>query len=453
MLVTNESSNLLNQEIIGLIDKINNNSSASLFPILKKLTEINKIRLEKLPIQNFTEGDQVQIKKIQEFSVLKSNYYESRFGFIKKYFSCFRNLLVFGAFMSSALLAQNLCAEIVRAPSEVKPTSQNDQISQLDQAIIEDLNSLIKKSENDQKKEVNLSSIQKQIIIHLDINGTLIFFDGATGKNARECINESLSKRLITYWPNYDKPCSFYDYVYQHVLPGDANDSVLKKQRNEMIGKFEDYVKEQNLPFRETMSKVIEVAEKKIKEFQDQGKNIVPSFYHMVDRLENDNIDFYIQLRTFGKELEQTKAEIEKNTKIQFEKEVVDLTKKDLYENEDIAQKLQENKAKSIDESFSKGHHMVQDNYDKWKAAKFQASGGKPFFVGGNQSSTSIFFDDNAPGQGNEARCIVGPQDLNGNFSNIQDLTKQGSVVKADALEALFDPNYFIEKIVSAKNE
>lgn len=320
--------------------------------------------------------------------------------------------------------------------------------------IVNDLTSLLEIENGNLQKPILNQDARKSIVIHLDINGTLILMDTATNKSAREGINEALAKRIITYWPEQNEPCSFFDYVYNTLVPGKINDKTKKTERDERVTHFEDFVKEHQLPFFEVMNKVIDIAVKKIEALNAEQKSIVPSFYHMITHLKDHDVNFSIQLRTFGKDLKKTKEEIENSTDIQF-KNHINLENNDLYEKNDKGLlDFKNGEFEKFAASFTH-HSTVQDYYGRWNTGGETGLYGKPFPVINTHEQTSIFFDDNAesPKEGKQVKVIVGPQDAaTGKHLNIEELKTRGLIVKADALEALLDPNYFTNKVFSVMN-
>jgi hypothetical protein len=74
------------------------------------------------------------------------------------------------------------------------------------------------------------------VILHFDVNRTILADDPAGGKTLHDVLVHSLADFYKDRWiPSLEKPLSYSEYIKQHVLPGPTTDKELKKLRNTVV--------------------------------------------------------------------------------------------------------------------------------------------------------------------------------------------------------------------------
>jgi hypothetical protein len=268
------------------------------------------------------------------------------------------------------------------------------------------------------------------LILHFDINKTIIAMDAVQGKDQGTTINGILAEFTFAKWDG-EQTQSYYAYVTDQIAQENPQLSKIsenfKKLRSERLKEFPDYIAKKQPVLLEPYTK----DKTAMTTLLSSGKMVIfPSFYKAIKWL-NDTFPqkYMIHLRTFGRDLPDVVPTLEKHTQLRFTYGSPTGSAQDRWQY--IA---------SLNT-----HCAIQDDYAHWKAAGFQSAGGKPFPIDSrNPHVLSIFFDDNADDREKPIIMPVGP---NGQLEDVAALLKKGNIVAVNPKEAILDENYFINKI------
>jgi hypothetical protein len=295
------------------------------------------------------------------------------------------------------------------------------------------------------------SEVTPRILLNFDLNGTLILKDTSKKVDDDYMLISALAESTISEWDE-KQSMSFKQYVYTVLLPGDKSRPELKAKRQQVVGKFVEWLEDHKHPALES----VKLTCRKIKEkFTDPktGKMnfpIFPSFYVMMDKLREKKIPFTIILRTFGSDLPEVMKEIEEHpsgvkfshtAKFEGPKLTID-GKRTIEKTAEIFDVLLN----------SEEHFAIQDDWIYWNRNKEQGLYGKPFqydFYGTSAKveNLSLFFDDNITGD--QILDIVNPCEISGLKIPTKELCER-FIFPVNTLEAMLDDNYFINRVMKA---
>lgn len=282
------------------------------------------------------------------------------------------------------------------------------------------------------------------LILHFDVNKTLIASDQTENKSFEDVINELLSKKHKACWDqNMIEPMTFENYVKTILLPGEEHNAKLKEERLHHLIHFLDFLKEQQHPLYPVVLKEFTSI---IESFNHTQTKIFPSFYALINELNQQNISFTLFLRSFGKEVFEIKNEINQ-------------TYDNLFQGEGIFQKgilhLSDQRvfrdAHSLYHFFSSGSHTaIRDDWDYWMKGKMGVKYAKIFCINQNDKEVlSLFFDDNI--KIDAEINIIAPIDSNtGQFFSIPALIKSKQLIPVNTIEAILNERYYIDLVQEA---
>lgn len=283
------------------------------------------------------------------------------------------------------------------------------------------------------------------LVLNFDINKTLIASDKVGNKSVDDVINELLAEKYKALWdPSLVEEISFDDYVNNILIPGPKHDSELRRQRKYYLQHFLDYLRDNESPLYELVHTEYEIA---LKALETSNGIIFPSFYHLIEKLNEQQISYSIILRSYGLELFDVKQEING-----FHEGLIGRTAKfrkgKLYlDNGEII----EGGCKIYCTLRSIGHIAIHDDWNYWNSHGLAAHQGKPFYVDREDYETlSIFFDDNIH-ETDSINNIISPLDAKTEKPiPLEEVVKSGLAVRVDTLEAILNDNYFIERVEEA---
>ena len=143
-----------------------------------------------------------------------------------------------------------------------------------------------------------------KLLLHLDVNKTLIAFDSANNLTTEDTLNALLAEKYTYKWlPEMKEPISYQTYVEEYLLPGLSLGSSLKKKRREVINHFVSFLQETHHPLE---CQVVETFHLLNSKFQNTW--IFPSFLKLVEKLKEVGVEYTIILRTFGNDLNLVKS-------------------------------------------------------------------------------------------------------------------------------------------------
>lgn len=298
--------------------------------------------------------------------------------------------------------------------------------------------------------QVYAEGCKERLILHFDVNETLIASDQATGKSAQDNVNRALATKYREKWSeNLAEPITYKDYVYQYLLPSNKQDSKLKAKRLDKLFHFVDFIKASEYPIKK---QVIAEYQYSMSKFDAQDPiQIFPSFFVMMDELKKANIPFTIQIRTFGHDLNAVIQAINKKVNCRFFNQQARFENKELF-IESRAEPIAS--LGGIYEFFKMNNTGVQDNWKEWDAHQSLAAYGKLFPIDlEDPRTTSIFFDDNIRVGGfNPESNIVAPVDIRtGQLLPVAALIDTHNLVVVDMLQAIQDDRYFINQVNAAR--
>jgi hypothetical protein len=290
----------------------------------------------------------------------------------------------------------------------------------------------------------NLPSLER-LILHFDVNKTLIASDKAGTKTIDNVINELLAEKYQNFWEkDQKKPLTYYDYVYTIVVPGDPKDPELKKIRNGYLHNFVHFLEKSNHPLKNTVQQKYQELSLTL---EKKSNPIFSSFFSLIKYLDEQKIPYSIILRSFGKEIKVVAKEIEKELKRPLFDSVLTFQKRKLQWGDKVL-----SNGREIAQLFTSGKNfIVQDDYVFWHAHKELQSFGKPFYLNlKNPKVIQIFFDDNIEDFSSPTN-VIAPFDSDSEKPlPFKDLIDKGLVVKVDTIDAILDENYFIHKVQTA---
>ncbi|MEC7838745.1 MAG: hypothetical protein VX777_01750 [Chlamydiota bacterium] len=288
---------------------------------------------------------------------------------------------------------------------------------------------------------MNGINLYPHLILHFDVNKTLICSDSVTGKTAEEILVNQLAETTLYQWDKNCPTMSYKEYVSSVLVEGKESDLDIKKKRREEISQFLTVI--QNYP--ELSADVLQKYELLKEKLTD---SVFPSFVKLIDKLKEHHIQFIIVLRSFGNDLEEVEEQIHSTTGISF-------AKWGKFKDGALHMKGEETspmiKAHELFKLFteSREHLSINDSYIDWNSNDEKAKYGKKFvFEKGNENHRmnhlSLFFDDNITGD--SINDIVAPYTMDGTFVSTEEL-KDKLLFTVDTGEAIMNDDYYVNLI------
>lgn len=293
--------------------------------------------------------------------------------------------------------------------------------------------------------------MQAQLILHFDINKTLILKDSSKGIESEEMLTSLLAEFTYGQWDNIHGRMSYTEYVERVLLPDDSKDPQRKMKRTRKTCEFLNWLQAVKHPLQQ---EVFEKRDMMKRKFTDPVTGelkfcVFQSFYKLIQHLQATNRRFVVSLRTFGDDLEEVVDEIGSHPL------GIKITRKASFVNKELhlegASTVK--KAETIFETFlqSQEHFAIQDNWKEWNSDGGHARSGKPFFYDASGkwhdvSNLSLFFDDNFSG---EERDILNPIEVSGKQVTGGEL-KGKMLFTVNPIEAVLDDDYYIKLVKHA---
>lgn len=278
-----------------------------------------------------------------------------------------------------------------------------------------------------------------KLLLNFDINKTLIAEDITTNKTMEYVLSSALAERSIHQWSKEHEPMSYYNYVNNVVAIGN------KEKQRALIQEFIPFLESSDYPARTHVIKTYQQIMNKM-----EGKYLVPSFVKLIQKMQEQNIEFRIILRTFGSDIQEGKIIEEINLLLNdsridyfgdFKNGV--LTIRNGEQVDQTIEKLDE-----IYQFFhdAQGHIAIQDDWKTWNADNEKERSGKSFiFDLEDRSVVSLFFDDNINTSGSEFN-IVHSMKPNGSSEPVKNCLNRNAFV-ADTIQAILDEDYFVDLV------
>lgn len=278
------------------------------------------------------------------------------------------------------------------------------------------------------------------LILHFDVNQTLIPTDPSGMKSCNDVLIQALARECIDRWDDEHPPMSYYRYVYEVLFPGHRSDIPLKKKKIAALSNFLNVLEERNHPFYPEAMRRYHLA----KEIVNSSKRlVVSSFYKLLDFLEEQPLTYTIVLRSFGHDLDRVKAEIEAYTPLCFSPSKLNYKQGILHQEGSIC----DHPFKLFVESRALA---IQDDWKWWNSHDENGAYGKPMPIDESQA-LSLFFDDHIEIDQSPKYNIVAPYNLKtGAPLNTYPLTCQHRLARVDTLAAIIDPAYYTTLVKQA---
>lgn len=286
---------------------------------------------------------------------------------------------------------------------------------------------------------------EPHLMLHFDINKTIIASDKAGGKSIENVLNQMLAKKYQSKWDKLiEESISYDDYVRKILLPGPEYDLELKSKRRDYLDHFLNHLRKTNDPLYPDVLKTYNEA----LEILGNSKGIVfPSFYRLLDDLDQRDISYTILLRSFGEEVYEIGEEINKTHKKMihqngaFKEGVLFVEGKEVEDNHKM----------SYERLRYLGHIAIRDDWKHWMSGKLDSKYGKPFYVDPDDTSIlAIFFDDHIHLDDRDENIIAPIHAKTGKLLSREKLTQKGQIVQVDTLEAILNENYFVDLVQKA---
>ncbi len=281
---------------------------------------------------------------------------------------------------------------------------------------------------------VNQSFLTPHLILHFDVNKTIVCFDQVQDLNVDETLTLLFAERIATSWRRDLDPMTYKRYVKKFVVPGSELHQEVKKQRLRQYQHLWDDLKRLDPSMYDHYKKEW----KKVRDLLT-NHHVFPSFFFLLRFLQHRHIPHSIILRTFGEDLDLVIAEIHQNfPDLKFERGK--FSKGSLYLDQGVISDFNE-----IHDFFSKHHMAIQDDHHHWHYQhREQSTGAKPFPFKIDGDVITIFFDDNL-----KSKQIVQVIDLDrpARHPSYDELFQQGYLHPVDTLKAIEDEGYFVNHI------
>lgn len=283
------------------------------------------------------------------------------------------------------------------------------------------------------------------LILHFDINKTLIASDKTENKSIEDVINELLSRHYSAYWDEtLEEPMTFDAYVRKVLLPGEEHDVALKERRLAYLTHFTHYLQEHDHPL---LFNAFTYFDDVLNVLKQAKGNIFPSFYQLISELDQKGISYTLFLRSFGHEVFEVKSEINSFCgnliKIdgKFRKGILYLDGKEPLKDPQII----------YDFFFLKQHAAIHDDWPHWMEGKMHPKQGKPFYLDPEDNDTlAIFFDDNIKIDSPEENIISPIHAKTGKSIPLSSLIESKQLVSVNTLQAILNKRYYIKLVEEA---
>lgn len=284
-----------------------------------------------------------------------------------------------------------------------------------------------------------------RLILHIDVNKTIIASDKAENRSLDDTLNILLAERTKYRWsPEVPEPISYFDYVCDYVLPGNRHDGELKWQRRSITKNFVNFLLETNHPLAQDLSAKFN----KIKETL-QDNYVFPSFFRLIRKLREDEVDFRIILRSFGKDMPEVLETIKATMPNENFAPIGRFKHGQLHLPNHIIERVQD-----IYSYFKlKGDHLaIQDDWNEWNDHHEHLEYGKKFPLDlQDRNAISLFFDDNIDPNPESPTNIVSPINArDGSQIPIKILLERKILLATDTLQAILDEDYFVKAVEDA---
>lgn len=312
---------------------------------------------------------------------------------------------------------------------------------------------------------------RRKLVLHLDLNNTILVSDAATGQGPKAALNSFLS--TVTW----GKPSDTGGWQWISDRPSVSPPSEDAINYYTRFGRSTDFVDtEMGRRFKDVHTrhmKLLEWEGEPDKDFTQTGENgkgynwILPSFFHLIEKLHQEGRQFSVILRTFGTDLPPVLQAVQSAFKgkhplfpqLQGVPMTVDETpgkircssqETVLTHGSDCVSTKQSERAIYDYFSAMNGIGGFTDNFFWWRENDFTAAGGKPFWINPSDCDTQhILIDDNI--RQSEEDTIVNCRMLldkkRGRKYRVVPTSEMYDIclVQTDLLRAIAEEDYFLE--------
>lgn len=286
------------------------------------------------------------------------------------------------------------------------------------------------------------AEITPHLILHFDVNRTLIFSDVVQNQSPEDVIVNGLADRLEYLWDEtLTHPINYTNYVKYHLYPNPERSKEIKQKQKSQTTRFLEFLRESNHPLYPAAQQLFERAQQALAK---QKTLVFPSFYNLLAHLKGKNIAYTLVFRTFGSDIRDIAEELNQQLGPDF-----------LTHFYSFSQGVFNFEYASPADFYryikNAGYHMaIQDDWNWWFKHSENYQFGKPFPIDSDDAEIcSLFFDDNATlNRDHPENNIVAPFDIAGQRElTPEELVAQKRLFPVDTLEALCNENYFIDLI------
>lgn len=225
-----------------------------------------------------------------------------------------------------------------------------------------------------------------ELVLHIDVNGTIIAEDKAGGENSADFIVKLLDRA--------------------------------KKQ-----GRTVD-------------ASVLDAIKKKLATQEEGEVYIFPALFRLFDQLDAAQIRYKVMFRTFGEDIQDVTAAIKrKRPEVEFAHIEFSSTNCDAMTQRMIFA-TQYPDAQWV---------TVQENYQHWDTQGRNAQAGKQLCLNQNRRIFDVFFDDCVLRK--DLIHVIAPTGIT---MEKKEAIARGHLIDVDTLEAMYDDDYFIKQLVKA---
>lgn len=281
--------------------------------------------------------------------------------------------------------------------------------------------------------------VKPHLILHFDMNKTLIASDKEGQKTAHDVICAVLADQIEGLWDDsLTAPVNYFHYVKYRLLPNPHHSKEIKLRQKEKIAEFLHVLKESDHP---DYAQAQQTYDRAMDRLNSGGTQVFKSFYKLIDYLNARDLRYTLIIRTFGSEAAEVVEEINERFGSDF-----------IVGFHAIKQgNLQGAESDLYEFILSADHHLViRDDFEWWFSHGEHWEYGKPFPIDFDDSGRiSLFFDDNAkPDPHYPDKSIVSPYNAeNGEPISPHKLIEKDRLFPVEMIEALLDEDYYIRLV------
>lgn len=341
-------------------------------------------------------------------------------------------------------------------------------------------------------ENTTVERLPTRLVLHLDINETILLGDNAGGDSRHDSVQKMLAKSSFCQLPSKDS--SSWDSTQEaeptHWWDGQKINEETSipplytgwEWPNGCCPYYRTKYKRFSKQFVEGHGKVYRpILDECEKELAKSGQDhILPAFYqtlHYLIKLYNNNMPFTLVFRTFGSDIDEI-AQVLTKFAAETNCPALELSPNKLYrgrwkEEKDgstVYQLWNRNETELIASGDKEILNLLRegsvfgitDDYNFWRNNDWLPTAGKPIWIPKCQDESSsiydhhIFFDDNIHNLEDDGIACVRKEQADGTFVTLNGASmhqeSQGvHLIRVPTIEPVLNPNWFVEKIQSAQ--